>query len=381
MPRVPTTTIATQFLILLISVAVFYTLRKPAAMPTQRALVVSEVGGRVHATSDWPIPQPGHKQVQIRVTVAGLNPHDQKSRDIGLFIKDNLPAVLANDVAGVVTVVGPGATKFKVGDRIVSQSNLGVYAQNGLQQYAIADEDFASKIPEGFSDHDAATLPTNAVAVIVGLFDQSGLGISAPWSSAAEAFDHAGTTLLILGGGSNCGRFGVQFAKLAGIEKIVVIGGSEDELKKYGATHVLDRHGGDAAVLERVRSVVGDDLVYVLDVINTPSEQHLALSALSSSKKGKLARLRASVGAIDESKIVGEKKAGYDLRNVLGGSHLKAETAKPFWDRVAGYLRDGSLVPLKYEVIDGLDEDKVNALLDRYRDGDRVVQTHFRVSA
>ncbi|KAF3052181.1 hypothetical protein E8E11_007310 [Didymella keratinophila] len=374
MPRAPTTI---QLLVFLTSILILYLIIQPANMSTQTALIVSEVGGRVHATSDWRVPQPGHKQVQIRVTVAGLNPHDQKARDVGLFIKDNLPAVLANDVTGVVIVAGPETTKFKVGDRIVSQSNLGVYAQNGLQRYAVADEDFASKIPEGFSDHDAATVPTNAIALLIGLFDKSGLDIPAPWTSEAKAFDFAGTTLLILGGGSNCGRFGVQFARLAGIGKIVVVGGFEDEPKKYGATHVLDRHGGDAAVLERICNVVVDDLVYALDAINPPSEQHLAISALSSSKTGKLARLRASVGAIDESKIVGEKEAGYDLRNVLGSSHLKVETAKPFWDRVAGYLEDGSLVPLKYEVVDGLDEDKVNKLLDQYRDGERVVQTHF----
>ncbi|KAF3046159.1 hypothetical protein E8E12_011452 [Didymella heteroderae] len=350
-------------------------------MSTQTALIVSEVGGRVHATLDWPIPQPGPKQVQIRVTVAGLNPHDQKARDAGLFIKDNLPAVLANDVTGVVTVVGPGASKFKVGDRVVTQSNLDGYTQRGTQQYAVADEDYASLIPDDFGDHDAATIPTNAVAALIALFDESGLGIPAPWSSGAEVLDHAETTLLILGGGSNCGRFGVQLAKLAGIGKIVVVGGSEEELKKYGATHVLDRHGGDAAVLERVRHIVGDDLIYAFDAINPPADQHLAISTLSSSKKGKLARLRSSVGSIEESKIVGEKKAGYDVRNVLGLSHIKPETAKPFWDRVAGYLKDGSLVPLKYEAVDGLDVDKVNELLDRYRDGKKVVQTHFRVSA
>jgi NADPH2:quinone reductase len=76
-------------------------------MSKQTALIVSEIGGRVKATSDWPIPQPGDKQVQIRVTVAALNPHDQKSRDGGLFTKDFLPAVLGNDVTGVVTSVGP----------------------------------------------------------------------------------------------------------------------------------------------------------------------------------------------------------------------------------------------------------------------------------
>lgn len=379
MPRVSRTT--TQILLLLSSLVIFYFFREFASMSTQTALIVSEVGGRVHATTDWPIPLPDPNQVQIRVTVAGLNPHDQKSRDVGLFVKDRLPAILGNDVTGVVTIIGTEVTKFKVGDRVVSQSNLDGYLQRGLQQYAVVDEDFASKIPDGFSDHDAATLPTNVAASLIALFDESGLDIPAPWSSEAETFDYAGTTLLILGGGSNCGRFGVQLAKLAGIGKIVVVGGSEEELQKYGATYVLDRHGGDEAVLQRIRGVVGDDLVYAFDTINLPTEQHLAVSALSSSRKGRLARLRSSIGDIDESKIIGEKKAGYEARNVLGLSHIKHETAKPFWDRVEGYLKNGSLVPLRHEKVVGLDADRVNELLDRYRDGKKVVQTQFRVSA
>jgi NADPH2:quinone reductase len=167
---------------------------------------------------------------------------------------------------------------------------------------------------------------------------------------------------------------------MAGIGRIVVVGGEEEELKKWGATVVLDRHGGDAAVIHRIRQVVGDDLVYVFDAINLPEGQHVGISALSSSQKGKLARLRSSVGSVDETKIVGEKKAGYELKNVLGISQLKTDTVRPFWERLEGYLQDGSVVPLKYEVINGLDADKVNELLDRYRDGKKVVQTHFRVS-
>lgn len=347
---------------------------------TQTALIVSSIGGRITSTSSWPIPRPGPKQVQIRVTVAGLNPHDQKSRDAGLLIKDKLPAIIGNDITGVVTAIGEQVTRFSVGDRVVSQSQL-AYEQKALQQFAVLEEDFTAKIPYPFSDHDAATLPTNALAALISLFDPtSGLGIPAPWSSSRSSFDYAATTLLIVGGGSNCGRFGVQFAKMAGIGRIVVVGGEEEELKKWGATVVLDRHGGDAAVIHRIRQVVGDDLVYVFDAINLPEGQHVAISALSSSQRGKLARLRSSVGSVDETKIVGEKKAGYELKNVLGISQLKPDTVRPFWERLEGYLQDGSVVPLKYEVINGLDADKVNELLDRYRDGKKVVQTHFRVS-
>ncbi|KNG51456.1 hypothetical protein TW65_01471 [Stemphylium lycopersici] len=351
-------------------------------MSKQTALLVTQVGGRVHAVSDWPVPQPGPKQVQIRVNVAGLNPHDQKARDTGLFIKDNLPAILGNDVTGVITVLGSEVTKYKVGDRIVSQSSLGGNTQNALQQYVVLDEDFTAKIPVGFKDDEAATIPTNALAGLIALFNPSGLGIPAPWASKEgdAAFDYAGTTLLIIGGGSNCGRFGVQLAHLAGIGTIVVVGGSEEELKRYGATHVLDRHGGDEAVLARIRDIVGDNLIYAYDTVNPPAGQHLALSALSSSKTGRLARLLFSSGAVDESKILGEKKEGFALRNVLGLSHINAETAKPFWGRLSTFLEEGKLVPLAYETVKGLDEDKVNEVLDRYRDGKKVVQTHFRVS-
>jgi NADPH2:quinone reductase len=367
-------------LLFLATVAIYCFLARPIKMLKQTALIVSEVGGRVKPTSEWPVPQPGYKQVQIRVTVAGLNPHDQKARDTGLFIKDALPAILGNDITGVVTDVGPEVTKFKTGDRIVSQSQLVGYQQKALQQYAIVDEDFASKIPKGFNDHDAATFPTNAVAALISLFDPSGLDIPAPWRKTDVSFDYAGATLLVLGGGSNCGRFGVQFAKMAGIGKIVVVGGSKEELRRWGATHILDRHGGDEAIIKRIRDIVGDDLVYAFDAINLPDGQHLAISALSSSKTGKVARLRFSSGAIDDSKIFGEKNAGYEMRNVLGLSHSKPDTAKPFWDRVEDYLRTESLVPLKYEVVDGLDVEKVNEVLDRYRDGKKVVQTQFRVS-
>ncbi|KAF1929460.1 uncharacterized protein M421DRAFT_390364 [Didymella exigua CBS 183.55] len=254
------------------------------------------------------------KQVQTRVTVAGLNPHDQKVRDTGLFIGDNLPAIFVNDVTGVVTIVGPEVSKFKVGDRVFSQSNLDGYSQRILQ-------------------HEI------------------------------KASNHAETALIIIGGGSNCGKFGVQLLKLAGIAKIVVVRGSEEELQSYGATYVLDRHGGNGAVLQRIRNVVGDDLIYAFDTINLPVEQYLAISALSCNEKGRLARLRFSGGALDESRIIGNKRA------------------RPFWDRVEYCSEDGSFLPLRYEAIDRLDADMINELLNRCRDGRKVVQTQFRVSA
>lgn len=113
------------------------------------------------------------------------------------------------------------------------------------------------------------------------------LGLPPPWAKESGRVEK----LLIVGGGSNCGKFAVQLSKLAGIQKIIVIDGHESQLKALGATDVIDRHGEEDAVVKKVRAVVGDDLVYAFDAVNMPDGLGLAFKALSGHTKGKLARL------------------------------------------------------------------------------------------
>ncbi|KAK8012258.1 alcohol dehydrogenase [Apiospora marii] len=348
----------------------------------QKAIVVQEVGKPVVHVTNQPIPTPGPQQVQLKVMVAGLNPHDQKGRDFGLFTQNRLPAVLGNDVVGTVTQLGPGVQGISVGDRIVTQGSIefdgGKSDQSALQEYAVADLSALAKIPDSVSDDEAATLPTNIIAPVVGLFYN--LQIPAPWidDARSKSLDYAGTAVLIIGGGTNCGRFAVQLAKLAGIGKIVAVGGSDAELKGFGATHVLDRHGGHDAVLARIKAVVGDDLLYALDTVNAPADQHLGVNALSDSRKGLLARL-VPTGPIDASKVSRAKKAGYEVLNVFGSSQGNSELCEPFWARLPGYLLSGDIKPLGYVAKQGLDAAAVNEVLDAYRDGGRVVKTHFHI--
>ncbi|KAF2034113.1 GroES-like protein [Setomelanomma holmii] len=345
---------------------------------TQKVLVVTAIGQPVTSVPNWPIPVPGPKQIQLRITVGGLNPHDQKARDIGVFIKDDLPAILGNDVVGVVTALGEGASRFKVGDRVFGQAHMKMESK-ALQEYAVLDEDYAARVPKGVSEDEAATLPTNIIADVVAFFDPSHLAIPAPWNKQGNVGDIAFSAILIIGGGSNCGRFATQLASLSGFSTIVVIGGLESELKSYGATHIVDRHGGHDTVLARIRDIVGDELVYAFDAVSPPSEQHLAVNALSNSKKGKLARLVWSRGSVAGDKILA-KKEGYELKNVMGVSHNHPDVTVPFWRVVGDWLVQRKIRPTEYVSVEGLDVQKVNEVLDRYRDGEKVVQPHFRVS-
>lgn len=346
---------------------------------TQKAVAITGIGKPVELITDWPVSKPGPKQVLLKVHVAGINPHDHKVRDSGLFVNNKLPAVPTNDVVGTVVALGPGVTEYQIGDRVLSHAGFGganPWEQNGLQEYAIHDVGAGFKIPESVTDDEAATLPTNIIAPLVGLFNnERGVGIPAPWTEEGKKFDYKGTSLLILGGGSNCGKFATQLAGLAGIGTVVVVGGPEKELKSWGATHVIDRHGSIGEVLRKVRDIVGDDLVYAFDAINPPPTQILGISALSSTKKGKMARLLPT-GPLDETKVVG-KKAGFELIDVFGASQLFPQLCYPFWERAPEYLASGKLHPLEYVLKEGLTPENVNEVMDRYRDGKKVVKTHI----
>ena len=351
----------------------------------QEALLVTEIGKPLILDTTRAIPQPGPSQIQVRVTVAGLNPHDQRFRDTGLLIAESLPHILAADVVGIVTGLGAAVdpSHFAIGDRVVSQALVIDSTQSGLQQYAVFDADFAAKVPEGFSDDDAAELPTNAITSYLALFGHTMLDFPAPWTRESGDASLKDVTILIIGGGSNCGRFGVQLAAAAGIGHIVVVGGDEAELKAYGANHVLNRHGSDEDVLARIKDSVGDELLYAYDTVNMPDKLHLAINALSTTQRGKIARL-IPFGVPDETKIH-PKKDGYQLIDVLGHPRVRIEIGKSFWAHMPQLLRERKLKPTKSVSVvaleGGLNADKVNTVLDAYRDGKRVVKTHFHISS
>ena len=85
-----------------------------------QAQVITQFGKpTVFETVNVPVPQVVPNHVLIRVAATSVNPVDYKIRQGAVAdIAPDFPGVLHGDVAGVVEVVGEGATRFQPGDEV-----------------------------------------------------------------------------------------------------------------------------------------------------------------------------------------------------------------------------------------------------------------------
>jgi propanol-preferring alcohol dehydrogenase len=129
---------------------------------------------------DLPTPVPLAGQVRIRVSACGIC-HTELDEIEGRLSPPGFPLVPGHEVVGRVEALGPGAGKFRIGDRAGigwihsscgtcefcrrGAENLcdrfqatGLHAHGGYAQYTTVHEDFAYLIPDTFSDAQAAPL-------------------------------------------------------------------------------------------------------------------------------------------------------------------------------------------------------------------------------
>jgi len=129
---------------------------------------------------DLPTPAPDNNEILIKVSVCGAC-HTDLDEAEGRLKPARYPIVPGHQVVGVVTEKGKGVTKFNLGERVgvtwlywacgkcefcqMGQENLcsdakwtGKDANGGYAEYMVICEDFAYRIPERFSDAQAAPL-------------------------------------------------------------------------------------------------------------------------------------------------------------------------------------------------------------------------------
>jgi NADPH2:quinone reductase len=118
-----------------------------------KAIRVHTTGGpEVLRLDDLAIPEPGPGELRIRVEAAGVNYIDVYQRT-GQY-KTATPFVPGQEAAGTVAALGPGVTRFRVGDRVACyHGGLGAYAE-----YALAPADRVVALPDRVSAAQGAAL-------------------------------------------------------------------------------------------------------------------------------------------------------------------------------------------------------------------------------
>ena len=144
-----------------------------------RAMILEERGQQLHL-ADIPIPEPGPKQVRVKVSVCGICRTDLHVVD-GDLTEPKLPIVPGHQIVGTVDKIGTEITAFTIGQRVgipwlggscgecrfckTGQENLcdrarytGYQIDGGFAEYTVADERFCFPIPEDYPDLQAAPL-------------------------------------------------------------------------------------------------------------------------------------------------------------------------------------------------------------------------------
>ena len=110
-----------------------------------KAVVITRAGGpEVLEVREVETPQPAGDQVRVRVRAAGLDRADLFQRAGGYAAPPGSPADIPGlEFAGEVDAVGPLATSWKPGQRV-----MGIAGGGGQAEYILAQEGTLVEIPE-----------------------------------------------------------------------------------------------------------------------------------------------------------------------------------------------------------------------------------------
>ena len=202
-----------------------------------RAVTIDE--GRLEIR-DHPDPEPGAGEVLVRVRAAGLNGGDMMQRR-GLYpappgAPQDIPGL---ELAGEVAAIGPGATRFAEGDRVMA-----VVAAGGQAELAVVHERLAMPVPDALGWPEAGGFPEVFTTAHDALFTQAALA--------------SGDRLLVHGAAGGVGTAAVQLGRAAGARVTATVRNEalRSGVEELGATVVepegFEAHGPFDVVLELV---------------------------------------------------------------------------------------------------------------------------------
>ncbi|OUR60049.1 NADPH:quinone reductase [Colwellia sp. 39_35_sub15_T18] len=238
-----------------------------------KAFAIDKYGNTPLKLMTFPMPTVGEHDVMVEIYAASVNPVDFKLRDgkVKVLLQYDMPLIMGNDCAGVVTQVGSKVTRFKIGDEIYARApkaRIGTFAE-----YIAITEDAVALKPKNTSFEEAASIPLVGLTSYQVLHDVMNL--------------KSGEKILIQAGAGGIGTFAIQLAKAlgafvattasdAGFELVKSLGADkvinyktekfEDMLQDYDA--VYDTLGGES--LEKAFEIIksGGNVISVSGVPN-----------------------------------------------------------------------------------------------------------------
>ncbi len=193
-----------------------------------KAFVLDAYGSRAKLRlTDRPDPQPGPRDVLVRIHAAGLNQLDSKIRD-GEFkplLPYKPPLILGHDLAGVVEAVGSAVTRFVPGDAVFARPRDGRIGT--LAELIAVDEDDVARKPLTLSMIEAAGLPLVALTAWQALVEVGAL--------------QPGQKVLIHAGSGGFGSVAIQLAKhLGATVATTASSGNAEMVRALGADVIVD---------------------------------------------------------------------------------------------------------------------------------------------
>jgi len=225
-------------------------------MATMRAAQVARAGGPLEMV-ERDIPQPGPRQVRVKVHACGVCHSDTLTKE-GHWPGIQYPRVPGHEIAGVIDAVGSDVPSWRPGQRVgvgwlggycgycepcrrgifiacIRQQVTGITIDGGYQEYVVVPFEGLASIPDELDFVEAGPLMCAGITT---------------FNPLRNSIARPGDTVAVLGIGG-LGHLGVQFASKMGFRTIAIGRGTDKEplARQLGAHHYIDSAAGDPAAL------------------------------------------------------------------------------------------------------------------------------------
>jgi NADPH:quinone reductase-like Zn-dependent oxidoreductase len=314
-------------------------------MQTEAMVMMATGGPEVLERRTIELPEPGPREVRVRVRAVALNHIDLWGRRGLPHFRYEFPHRLGADIAGEVEALGPGAIGAKVGDKVLVNPGLSC----GACERCLLGEDvfcrgyriLGENTQGGYSRHlnvpDANLLPKPASLS----FEEASaipLCFLTAWQMVVRKGEvKAGQTVLVQAAGSGVSSAAIQIAKMLGARVITTTSTDEKakRARELGADEVINYTTQDFALeCKRLTNKKGADLI-----IEHVGGEVFAKSILAAAWGGRIITCGATTGFTPE----------IDLRHIFFRQiEVRGSTMGPKGDLhgILRFVEQGKLKPV-----------------------------------